>query len=166
MSTTILIEAEATLDLSHHKTDRPLLVLKHALEALDNGKVLRLICRCSAFEDDLLSWCRHTGNSVLGVETLDVGEHAYYVRKGDPWPVAARLDARGTGCPIPVIRTAKYMNKMEPGSSVKLISDCPTAPVEVESWVKATGHDLLGMFREMNGVYQFYIRKGQVTRAA
>ncbi|MDP2707783.1 MAG: sulfurtransferase TusA family protein, partial [Burkholderiales bacterium] len=62
-------------------------------------------------------------------------------------------------CPTPVLEASKTMAQVKDGQNIKLISDCQASPLEVNTWIKTTGHKLLGMTEDARGVYRYYIKK-------
>jgi TusA-related sulfurtransferase len=58
-----------------------------------------------------------------------------------------------------VLEANKVMAQIKASQNIKLISDCKASPVEVNTWVKSTGHKLLGMTEDSRGVYRYYIKK-------
>jgi len=69
------------------------------------------------------------------------------------------LDARGLGCPLPIVRTKKSMNTLQSGQVLKVIATDPGSVKDFEAFCHQTGHQLLGSSVE-NGEYYFNIRKG------
>jgi len=58
------------------------------------------------------------------------------VTEGPP-PV---VDARGTRCPVPVIRLARAARDLAPGSTVVLLADDVAAWSDVPAWARMKGH--------------------------
>ncbi|WP_344078188.1 sulfurtransferase TusA family protein [Luedemannella helvata] len=54
------------------------------------------------------------------------------------------LDCRGERCPLPVIRLARRMADVPPGTVVRLLADDPAAAVDVPAWCRMRGQDYLG----------------------
>jgi tRNA 2-thiouridine synthesizing protein A len=50
------------------------------------------------------------------------------------------VDARGTRCPIPVIRVARAVAGLPPGSTVLLLADDVAARSDVPAWARMRGH--------------------------
>ncbi len=148
-----------TLDLNGQTSPGPLPSLKRALANLKNGEVLLLISDYPGIEGDLFLWAKQTNNQVLFVDRSAKKGFGFYILKGDPWPVEKLLDVTGTRCPTPVIETGKELMRMRKGESIVLISDCEVSPMEVGTWIKNTGHKLLGMTEDARGVFRFYIQK-------
>ncbi len=58
-------------------------------------------------------------------------------------PVPGRpdvLDARGTRCPVPVIRVARAARDLSPGATVVLLADDVAARSDVPAWARMRGH--------------------------
>ena len=48
---------------------------------------------------------------------------------------------------------------MKPGEILRLVSNCPGSPDDVNSWVKTTGLELRAKHEAAPGTYEFFIRK-------
>lgn len=68
------------------------------------------------------------------------------------------LDTVGTYCPIPVIRTSRAVDEMEPGEILEIVSDDRGALADIPDWCASHGHDFLES-REESGEYHLFIRK-------
>ena len=62
------------------------------------------------------------------------------------------VDVIGRPVPTPVLEANKAMAQIKTGQNIKLISDCMASPAEVNTWIKSTGHKLLGMTQDARGV--------------
>ena len=69
------------------------------------------------------------------------------------------LDIRGVSCPGPIIEAKKLLDGMKAGEVLLLVSNCPGSPDDVNSWVRATGLELLAKLEAAPGNYEFFIRK-------
>ena len=153
-----------TLDLCGLNCPAPLLGAKHVIDDLQPGQVMQLISDCPGTPDDLFAWSRHTGNEVIGTDKLGGRRVAYTIRRGAgvaERPVAnVTLDIRGVSCPGPIIEAKKLLDGMKAGETLRLLSNCPGSPDDVNSWVKSTGLELRGKQEIAPGTYEFFIRKG------
>lgn len=70
----------------------------------------------------------------------------------------ATLDARGLNCPLPILRTKKALNLLEPGDTLQLISSDPGSVKDIDAFCKQTGNELLEDNTE-SGEFTFIIRK-------
>jgi tRNA 2-thiouridine synthesizing protein A len=68
------------------------------------------------------------------------------------------LDTRGLNCPLPVLRTRKAMQKLAPGSLVRILATDPGTVKDFKAFCGATGHELLESL-EQDGEFRFVIRK-------
>ena len=68
------------------------------------------------------------------------------------------LDAKGLKCPMPVLKTKKFIKKMTPGQTLEMISDDMGAKVDIPPLLNKTGCSLVEM-KEENGLLTFLIKK-------
>lgn len=62
------------------------------------------------------------------------------VHEGSPGQAAPVVDARGTRCPQPVIRVARFARDLRAGSVVVLLADDAAARSDVPAWARLRGH--------------------------
>src|SRR3989344_2020300 len=153
------MKPQITLDLNGTASPGPLPSLRRAMRTLEQGQVLLLISDFPSVENDLHLWAKQTNNQILFVDRSRPNGFGFFILKGDLWPVERSVDVTGLRCPTPVLEASKAMNQIKPDQSIKLISDCQAAPTEVNTWIKTTGHKLLGMTEDARGLYRFYIKK-------
>lgn len=70
------------------------------------------------------------------------------------------LDAKGLLCPMPVVKAAKEMKALEPGQILEILATDRGSLADFPAWAEDTGNDLLEQ-HEQDGVYVFFIRKGE-----
>ena len=68
------------------------------------------------------------------------------------------VDARNLQCPMPVLRTAQAMSRVEPGAVVEVIATDRGALSDIPAWARDTGHVLKDQF-EADGELHFLIEK-------
>jgi tRNA 2-thiouridine synthesizing protein A len=56
---------------------------------------------------------------------------------------AARLDARGLLCPLPVIRTQDRVRTLAPGDRLEILATDPGVLADLPAWCRVHGHTLL-----------------------
>ena len=156
-------QALVRLDLCGLNCPAPLLGAKQVIDDLQPGQVMQLISDCPGTRDDLLAWGRQTGNEVIGTDKLGERRVAYTIKRG-PRSAArlvanATLDIRGVSCPGPILEAKKLLEGMQAGEILRLVSNCPGSPDDVNSWVKSTRLELRAMQEVPPGTYEFYIRK-------
>jgi TusA-related sulfurtransferase len=152
-----------TIDLSGMPCPAPLLGAKKIIDDLQAGQTMRLVSDCPGTADDLYAWCKVTGNEVLAADKQADGKTAYVLRKAggaSTMPVAhATLDMRGVTCPGPILEAKKLLDAMQPGEVLQLVSDCPGAVADIESWSRAAAVELLASVPLARGAHEFYLRR-------
>lgn len=68
------------------------------------------------------------------------------------------LDCSGLKCPIPVIKTAEAIKKIEVGQILQVISTDPGTLLDMEAWSRQTGHELV-YSRQRDSSFIFYFRR-------
>lgn len=84
--------------------------------------------------------------------------------KSDATPPVS-VDARGTWCPVPIVRIAEALDKVEEGAIVELASTDPGVRVDLPEFCTSNGHEHLGDSRD-GSVIRSRVRKGVATRSA
>ncbi len=156
-------KATVTIDYSGMTCPAPLLGAKKMLDDLDVGQTLAVISDCTGAHDELLTWCKHSGNTFLSATAKDGRAVAYLLRKGGdgharPVPHAT-LDARGVSCPGPVLKAKKLLKGMQSGEVLQLVTDCTAAADDIPLWSQETSIELLYMQQISRGAHEFYLRK-------
>ncbi|MBE9569059.1 MAG: sulfurtransferase TusA family protein [Proteobacteria bacterium] len=70
------------------------------------------------------------------------------------------LDCKGLSCPMPILKLAKAMKKLEVGKVLELQATDPGSKVDAPAWCNKMGHELLETLEE-EGVYKYFIRKAK-----
>ncbi len=70
----------------------------------------------------------------------------------------AELDCVGLYCPMPIARTKLEIDKLEAGQVLKVEADDPAAEVDIKSWARRTGHEIVKLSKE-GTIVTFFIRK-------
>ena len=68
------------------------------------------------------------------------------------------LDARGLNCPIPILRTKKFLTTMETGKIVRIMATDPGSVKDFEAFARQTDNELLSS-TEVEGEFQFTLKK-------
>ena len=71
------------------------------------------------------------------------------------------VDARGTRCPVPVIRLARAARDLAPGSSLLLLADDVAAESDVPAWARMKGHTV--SLHADDGWTEYRVRLGTST---
>jgi tRNA 2-thiouridine synthesizing protein A len=156
-------KATVTIDYSGMTCPAPLLGAKRLLDDFEVGQTLSVISDCSGAHDELLTWCKYSGNTFVSVTRTDDGVVAYLLRKGsgdDARPVPhVTLDARGVSCPGPVLKAKKLLKDMKSGEVLQLVTDCTAAVDDIPLWSQETSIQLLYTQQISRGAHEFYLRK-------
>ena len=68
------------------------------------------------------------------------------------------LDARCLNCPIPILRTKKFLTTMETGEIVRIMATDPGSVKDFEAFARQTDNELLSS-TEAKGEFQFTLKK-------
>ncbi len=68
------------------------------------------------------------------------------------------LDAKGLACPMPIVRTRKAVEDLEPGQVIEVQATDKGSTADLEAWAKSSGHQYLGTTEE-GEVLKHYLRK-------
>jgi tRNA 2-thiouridine synthesizing protein A len=72
--------------------------------------------------------------------------------------IAARVDARGLSCPMPIVKTAQAVKTVATGALVEVLATDPGSQRDFVAWSRATGNDLVE--QAVDGTtYRFVIRR-------
>jgi len=73
------------------------------------------------------------------------------------------VDALGTFCPEPVIRTQKQAGEMGAGEVLELLADDAGVEIDIPAWCLSTRNEYLGSIREPNQ-YRVFVRLSRTGR--
>ena len=54
------------------------------------------------------------------------------------------VDARGLSCPMPIVRTKKAMEQLQPGQVLEVRATDKESLADIQGWMKNTGHQYKG----------------------
>lgn len=69
------------------------------------------------------------------------------------------LECEGLACPMPVVKTKKAMESINPGEVLEVRVTDQGSVADLKSWAKRTGHQYIGL-KEEGSIYRHFIRKG------
>ncbi|MCE7791642.1 sulfurtransferase TusA family protein [Salipaludibacillus sp. CUR1] len=75
------------------------------------------------------------------------------------------LDAKGLACPMPVVKTKKTMDQIEPGEVLLVEATDRGSLADMKGWAKNTGHQYLGSKEEGDVLYH-YLRKSDPSETS
>lgn len=70
------------------------------------------------------------------------------------------IDCKGLSCPMPLLKTKKAIQKLQPGQILEVLGTDPGSRNDIPGWCERAGHEYLGE-KEDQGFMRFYIKKGQ-----
>lgn len=68
------------------------------------------------------------------------------------------VDAKGLACPMPIVKTKKSMNDLEPGQVMEIQATDKGSKADIKAWAESTGHQYIGTTEE-EGLLKHYLRK-------
>lgn len=68
------------------------------------------------------------------------------------------LDAKGLACPMPIVKTKKMVNELEPGQLLEVQATDKGSTADIKAWAERSGHQYLGTINT-NGILKHYLRK-------
>lgn len=68
------------------------------------------------------------------------------------------LDASGLVCPLPAVKTAMQLEKMELGEVLEVITTDEVSKVDLPLWCKQTGNELVDIVED-NETFRIFVRK-------
>lgn len=74
------------------------------------------------------------------------------------------LDAKGLACPMPIVKTKKAINQLEPGKVLEVQATDKGSQADIKAWAESTGHQYLGTLEE-NGVLKHFLKKHTLDEA-
>lgn len=75
--------------------------------------------------------------------------------------VALTLDLKGLACPMPVVRLSQGIKEVEVGTRLEAFATDPGVVVDIPAWCRSTGHELVDMARQQEGVFRFLVRRAK-----
>jgi tRNA 2-thiouridine synthesizing protein A len=68
------------------------------------------------------------------------------------------LDANGMNCPLPILKTKKALQTMQPGGLLEVLATDPGSVADFESFCRQTGNQLVSSTKE-GDVYKFLLKR-------
>jgi len=68
------------------------------------------------------------------------------------------LDAKGLSCPMPIVKTKKAMDALDPGQVIEVRATDKGSTADIQAWAKSVGHQYLGTLKD-GDVLKHYLRK-------
>lgn len=74
------------------------------------------------------------------------------------------LDAKGLACPMPIVKTKKEIQALEPGQILEIQATDKGSKADLEAWSKTTGNHYLGTIED-GDILKHYLRKADPDEA-
>lgn len=58
------------------------------------------------------------------------------------------LNLTGLNCPLPVLKTKKFLANLEAGAQVKIITSDPASLIDLQDFCSKTGHKLIAQIKD------------------
>lgn len=72
--------------------------------------------------------------------------------------VGLTVDCKGLSCPMPIVRTKKTIEQINPGQVLEVLATDPGSVADMKSWATRTGHQFIGTTQDED-VFKHYIRR-------
>ncbi|MCF8178183.1 MAG: sulfurtransferase TusA family protein [Sulfuritalea sp.] len=69
------------------------------------------------------------------------------------------LDVCSLPCPAPLLGAKKLIDDLQPGQTLRLLSDCPGTADDLFAWAKVTGNVILGSQKQTDGKTAYLIQR-------
>jgi tRNA 2-thiouridine synthesizing protein A len=70
----------------------------------------------------------------------------------------AVLDAKGMNCPLPILKTKKALQTLQPGALLEVLATDAGSVADFESFCRQTGNQLVSSTKE-GDVYKFVLKR-------
>ncbi len=70
------------------------------------------------------------------------------------------LDCKGMSCPLPVVKTAQEIKRIEIGQVLELLATDPGVEPDMQAWTKRTKNELLKVEKDGDVFHVFVRRSG------
>lgn len=70
----------------------------------------------------------------------------------------AVLDAKGLNCPLPILKTKKALQGIQPGQVLEILATDPGAVADFQAFCRQTGNELMESSQQ-DDVYRFLIKR-------
>jgi TusA-related sulfurtransferase len=75
-------------------------------------------------------------------------------------PSAVVLDLKGLLCPMPIVRMAMAIKRIEIGQTLEATATDPGVMADVPAWARSAGHELVSLEKRDRG-FHFVVRRSK-----
>jgi tRNA 2-thiouridine synthesizing protein A len=79
-------------------------------------------------------------------------------KQGGSMEADKTIDCKGLNCPMPVIKTKKALNEMQPGQILRMEATDKGSKSDITAFASRTGNELLEV-KEEGGTFIFFLKK-------
>ncbi len=77
----------------------------------------------------------------------------------DTIPAAAVLDLKGLLCPLPVVKIAQAIKKVNVGELIEATASDPGVLADIPAWARSTGNKVVSLEKRANKEIHFVVRR-------
>ncbi len=71
------------------------------------------------------------------------------------------LDLKGLLCPLPVVKIAQAIKKVQVGELIEATATDPGVLADIPAWARSTGNELVSMDKGANKEFRFVVRRAK-----
>lgn len=97
-------------------------------------------------------------NTLRGILRQLIGIFERRLTMATTLKVDQTLDCKGLACPMPIVKTKKAIQDLQPGKVIEILATDRGSLADMKGWAKSTGHQYLGTIED-GTVLKHYLRK-------
>jgi tRNA 2-thiouridine synthesizing protein A len=71
------------------------------------------------------------------------------------------LDLKGLLCPLPIVKIAQAIKKVEVGDVIEAVASDPGVLADIPAWTRSTGNELLTMEKVEGKLIRFVVKRAK-----
>lgn len=77
----------------------------------------------------------------------------------DALNATSTLDLKGLLCPLPVVKIAQAIKKVQVGETIEALATDPGVLADIPAWARSTGNELVSMEKKDNKEFRFVVKR-------
>ncbi len=77
----------------------------------------------------------------------------------DALNATSTLDLKGLLCPLPVVKIAQAIKKVQVGETIEASATDPGVLADIPAWARSTGNELVSMEKKDNKEFRFVVKR-------
>lgn len=77
----------------------------------------------------------------------------------DALNATSTLDLKGLLCPLPVVKIAQAIKKVQVGETIEALATDPGVLADIPAWARSTGNELVSMEKKDNKEIRFVVKR-------